>query len=63
MELDYFGLRIAKPGTRPKGGSPQDNFGFQNAKSAAEIDINISDSKLAFLEGNSMPYALCEFPI
>jgi len=39
MELDYFGLRIAK--------------------SAAEIHINISDSKLAFLEGNSILYALC----
>jgi len=25
-----FELRIAKPGTRPKGGSPKDNFGFKS---------------------------------
>ena len=29
--LDYFGLRIAKPGTRPKGGNPKDNCGFAKA--------------------------------
>ncbi len=26
-----FGFRIAKLGTRPKGGSPKDNFGFEKA--------------------------------
>ena len=29
---DNFGFRIAKPGTRPKGGSPKDNFELLNPK-------------------------------
>jgi hypothetical protein len=28
---DYCEFRIAKPGTRPKGGSPKDNFEFGKA--------------------------------
>ncbi len=44
MELDYFGLRIA-------------DFGFQNAKSATEIRINISQFEIR--NSKLSPYALC----
>jgi hypothetical protein len=32
---EHCELRIAKPGTRPKGGSPKDNFEFGNTENAA----------------------------
>ena len=31
-----FAIRISKPGTRPKGGSPKDNFEFERQRAEAE---------------------------
>ena len=35
--VQNFEFRIAKPGTRPKGGSPKDNFEIGNCKGGFRI--------------------------
>jgi hypothetical protein len=40
------GLRIAKLGTRPEGGSPQDNWGFKN--SILDAGYSMLDKDLLF---------------
>ena len=59
-----FELRNAKPGTRPKGGSPQDNCEMIMRTSVVDLaffksEIRNSKSEMLF----PMLYALCSMPI
>jgi len=59
---DNFGFRIAKPGTRPKGGSPKDNCEFKNQDERSRMSLFVcaypQPSRLRRGRGKLLPQKL-----